>query len=544
MSTDQTRIEQALRTGIAQGLLPAGAVLPAQDNRPWPVMLLTALGAWLAAIPLLGVVSLLLGDVLSKDAGPYIAGVLVLAVSVTVLRSRNLPVFVEQLAVPGLLVGGGALAFGLFRDLPDQAAAGVLAALSLALAFAIPRPWLRTLLGAAACALCVAMLMPERLLRDGRSAILGGWLALHGALLLWLAALAAQSRIAGPRWAGLIESVAAGWLLMLLTGLCWWSGMTFLVSGSLGGGLFGQLAGAAAGNRLLPERGLLPAASVALAIAAAALGARRWPRLRQPLAAPVALVLAALCWFMPSLGAVLLAMAWTGTTRRRLQAGAAAFAAAWIVGSFYYQLQWTLAHKAVVLVMAGALLGALAWAARRPGRLTAAPAPRFEPRPAALIALTAAAVLAAANFSIWQKESLIAQGEKVFVELAPLDPRSLMQGDYMRLNFRLPEAVDAELRNLVTLRRPHVAARRDARGVLQPLRIVAADAPLAPGEMRIELTPKDGRWILVSDAWFFREGDAQRWEAARYGEFRVLPDGRALLVGLADAKLQTIPVSR
>ena len=44
----------------------------------------------------------------------------------------------------------------------------------------------------------------------------------------------------------------------------------------------------------------------------------------------------------------------------------------------------------------------------------------------------------------------------------------------------------------------------------------------------------------MTDAWFFKEGEAQRWQAARFGEFRVLPDGRALLVGMADANLQPI----
>jgi len=67
-----------------------------------------------------------------------------------------------------------------------------------------------------------------------------------------------------------------------------------------------------------------------------------------------------------------------------------------------------------------------------------------------------------------------------------------------------------------------------------------AGEPLAPGEQRFELTPRGGRWTLVTDAWYFREGDGQRWEQARYGEFRVEPDGRALLVGMADAQLRPI----
>ena len=157
-----------------------------------------------------------------------------------------------------------------------------------------------------------------------------------------------------------------------------------------------------------------------------------------------------------------------------------------------------------------------------------------------LIGLAAVATLAAVNVAIWQKEALIAEGRPVYVELAPVDPRSLMQGDYMRLNFRLPEDVERQLDALVTRQRPHVVARRDARGVASLLRAESPGAVVAADEFRIELTPKNGRWIFVSDAWFFREGDGPRWAVAKYGEFRVAADGRALLVGMADAALLPI----
>ena len=68
----------------------------------------------------------------------------------------------------------------------------------------------------------------------------------------------------------------------------------------------------------------------------------------------------------------------------------------------------------------------------------------------------------------------------MFVELAPVDPRSLMQGDFMRLNFRVP----GELRQLaptgVAAARPLVVAQRDARGVATLLRPHPQGAPLAP----------------------------------------------------------------
>ena len=157
----------------------------------------------------------------------------------------------------------------------------------------------------------------------------------------------------------------------------------------------------------------------------------------------------------------------------------------------------------------------------------------------AAIVSSAIAVLAVANFAIWQKEDLIANGRPVFIELAPVDPRSLMQGDFMRLNFRVPGDVHAGVGGALSAMRPRVVAQLDPRGVATLLRIDDG-AALAADQLRIELTPKAGRWTLVSDAWFFKEGEAKRWEGAKYGEFRVEPGGRALLVGLRGAKLEPL----
>ncbi len=540
------QLQEIVSAGQAQGLLPTHAPLPRTDHRPWPVVLLTALGAWLAALPLIAVVGLLLGDLISRSVGPYFTGLLLLVGAVTVLRSRELPVFVEQLAVPALLVGGGALAFGLERDLPARAAAAVLSAVALGLAVAIPRPWLRVPLGAAAASGVLLALLPK-VFAHGGVQLFSFWLTLHLTLLPGLLSgyLQARGLARGPRarMAAALESVSTGWLLLVLAGLCWWSGMSFLIGGSLGGGLWRELAtelGRSAAQD--PPRWLLTqAGSLALAGAAALITARAWPSVRRPLVAAVALVPLTLSWFLPALGAVLLTLAWAATSLRWRLAAAAACAVAWIIGGFYYQLHWPLAYKAVVLVGLGAVLVGLSAWARRVDRDGPAHTGTAGPRHLATwMTLSTVLTLLLANVSIWQKEDLIARGEKVFVELAPVDPRSLMQGDFMRLNYRVPEPMEPELRQLMTAQRPHVIARRDERGVAQLLRVTRAEAPLAPGEMRIELTPKDGHWILVSDAWFFREGEARRWEAAKYGEFRVLPDGKALLVGLADAQLKTI----
>lgn len=537
-------LEAVVRAAQAEGLLPPGASVPQIESRPWPVVLLTALGAWLAAIPMLSVIGLLLGDLAARGAGTYAVGALLLAGAVIVLRRPEAPIFVEQLAIPALLSGAGALGFALARDLPDQAAAAVLALLALAIAQLINRPWLRVLLGVAAASCAALALWPGRQWRQ--TGLPMGWTVLHAVFGLWLLALAAQRRLV--RSAPLLESVGAGWLLATLAGLAAHSGVAFLMPGVLGGGLVGAVAMGLAGALPATAMGWVQhVLSATLAATGAAVLTRAWPALgtHKPWGGQLAaLCLAAIAFFIPTLGAAVLALALLLATRRWRLAGAAGLAAAWMVGSFYYALAWPLAHKAVVLVACGAALGALVgWTLRGDSTADAGmPPPRSLPALAA-VALTVLATVVVAQGAIREKEHLIARGRPIYVALAPVDPRSLMQGDYMRLNFALPDAAartETGLLNGLKGQRPFVVARVDGRGVASLTRLHTPGEALGADEQRIELTPKNGQWTLVTDAWFFREGEAARWQRARFGEFRVSADGRALLVGLADEHLAAI----
>lgn len=506
--------------------------------RPWPVVLLTALGAWLATVPLAGMVALLLGDLMVSGVGPYVAGPLLLVGACVVLRSAGVGLFVEQLAVPMLLLGGVTLGFGLYRDLPPLGASLGLAAVALGVGLWLRGAWLPALLGAAACALVLIGVAAthHRFLQGDL------WLAAQGCAVLW-AVLASVRRQPGTP----LDTVGSGWVLAALAGLAFGSGMTFLV----GAMVDVREAGMGMGWHTTGLWTLWSGVSVVLTAAGGVVLARRWPSLRRGWAAGVAVVAMGLAWFLPTLGAVWLVAALCATQARPLLAAAAGVAAVWIVGAFYYQLAWPLATKAAVLVGAGAGLGLLAWWGHRVGHTPPATAntetagaPPGRARWG--IVLCAVAVLVVANAAIWQKEALIAQGRPVFVELAPVDPRSLMQGDYMALNYRLGDTLRRQLDDVGRLERPVALAIVDARGVARLERLVEASDPATPtpGTLRLQLTPKDGRWVLVSDAWFFQEGDGERWEAARHGEFRVMPDGRALLVGLADAQLKAIASPR
>jgi uncharacterized membrane-anchored protein len=145
-----------------------------------------------------------------------------------------------------------------------------------------------------------------------------------------------------------------------------------------------------------------------------------------------------------------------------------------------------------------------------------------------------ALVLATVNISIVRKETLLANGAVVLVELAPVDPRSLIQGDYMRLEYDL--ASNAEVS---WPRDGRMVVRLDERGVA---RFVRRDdgSPLAAGERLLQYRRRARRIRVGSDAFFFQEGHAARYANAKYGELRVDRSGGSVLVGLRDTTLQRL----
>ena len=498
---------ELLQRAKAQGLLPEGATWPTTEQRPWPVQLLTAVGAWFAAVPLLAFIGGLLGPLVRDGVGLLFVGAGLIVVAVLLLRDRAVPLFVEQLAVPLLLVGLLCVGWRLHESLPDEPAWAALCALCLGLAWPLPRPWLRTLLGAAAAACCWALTKPW----SGPWSLPGWpqWAVATGLLAVWavMARAPLPARVT-QAWA----PTGAGWLLTVLAALAVQSGSPFLVAG---------LSGLHHGDTQWGSA-VLALGSGATAVLGFALLARAWPPLRALRWALLAMLLGALALVLPALGPIALAAALCARQQRWRLATAAGLAALWVLGAFYYQMAWPLAHKALGLVALGLLVAAIA----RPRWVPSAGS--LERRSGALLALTLTLVVA--NVGIVQKERLIAQGEPLFVPLAPADPRSLMQGDYMRLNFSVPTDA-APPRASWGAQRPVVVLRRDAQGVAAFVRPDDGQS-LAADERRVELSPKDGRWMLVTDAWYFREGEADRWQRARFGEFRVTPDGRALLVGL------------
>jgi len=160
-------------------------------------------------------------------------------------------------------------------------------------------------------------------------------------------------------------------------------------------------------------------------------------------------------------------------------------------------------------------------------------------------------VLFIVNGVIYQKEQQLRHGKLLYLKLAPVDPRSLMQGDYMALHFALADKIYTMLpknkeqrgwQNYGNHTEGYVVVALDKKRIASFVRFYQKNEPLQEGELLIEYRVRNGVVKLASNAYFFQEGTAKRYENAQYGVFRASPEGEILLVAMADKDVKPISI--
>ena len=596
MATEKQGLQQTLAAAKAQGLLPADADLPQEQHPSWVILALSFLGAQLAVWPFLGFLLFTLYELLGHPSSMLILGsllalsVMFLAAGVFMLRTQERGIFFTQLGLNVLLVGIGMLCW-LFGEMElGRSFLPLLAACLLVLVFVIRVQWVQILLGMAFAMVAAQIDLPGLL---GFSEYLGDRSFIFFSLRLWnvwlLAAAwwawcAFESRCGSRPWVpaayALMQGLAVGVLLTVL-----FSATNHLQSS----GAAGSADVMGAGQQALFHFSFWSAGSSLLVVASGLWLFSHWgwwanravPAFSKQQAqhaghsqahavwqdvATWALLYglwAVVAWVMPAMGVLaVLFTAALATGRWRVLMLTLLVALAQL-SAFYYALQWPLLDKAVLL---GALGGVLALAlgalhasqqaasaqgvSRDAAHASAAPsAPSRRGLIGQRVGL-ALAMLLTLGLTQWdavKKEQVLTHGQKIYISLVPQDPRSLMQGDYMALRFELPldlleSGGDDHTERLLqpTLL---VVAKLDAQGIATLQRRYRSGEALAANEVVIPLKYMKGDWVVVTNAYFFPEGQGRVFSNARYGEFRALGKGKVLLAGLADDKLQRIEPS-
>jgi uncharacterized membrane-anchored protein len=144
-------------------------------------------------------------------------------------------------------------------------------------------------------------------------------------------------------------------------------------------------------------------------------------------------------------------------------------------------------------------------------------------------------ILVLFNYEIYQKENIKKSNDIVYLELVPIDPRSLIQGDYVEFAYALgrhhqctEEGKSGYVVITVNEKRMGTFAR-----CYQGETVQSHERLLHYHQQGLTLR-------ILPDSFLFQEGLAARYQQAKYGIFKFSGNKDYLLVGLADDKLQSL----
>ncbi|MBO5829966.1 MAG: GDYXXLXY domain-containing protein [Paludibacteraceae bacterium] len=145
-----------------------------------------------------------------------------------------------------------------------------------------------------------------------------------------------------------------------------------------------------------------------------------------------------------------------------------------------------------------------------------------------------------------KNEKVLSEGEIVLLELRPVDPRSLMQGDYMTLHFE----VCNHIYGLEAESNKFCVVRLDDDRVAHFVSLTNdAAVALREDELLLRYSLEKNSWggkfyTIGSDSYFFQEGTANKYATAKYGMLKVVTKGEMIgtcsLVGLCNENKKLI----
>ncbi len=245
------------------------------------------------------------------------------------------------------------------------------------------------------------------------------------------------------------------------------------------------------------------------------------------------------------LSALLLLVYWTES---RAFFGLLVFLFIGYLGLFYYQLTIPLLYKGVLLVGFAAIFAVVALYLHMRYRTVSQHSLEYPPvfkRTMGLVGAFVICLLGAVNYKVQQFEDVLATGKSIILEIAPVDPRSLMQGDYMTLHYAILDDLQSRTELLSDElkeegQQAYLLLKLDANN-LAGLCAVSRTPPsdFADCTPDVYLPVKYGYWRmrLPSQDYFFAEGKGAYYAQAQYAEYR-FKNGIVLLARLLDKNLQ------
>jgi uncharacterized membrane-anchored protein/uncharacterized membrane protein len=203
----------------------------------------------------------------------------------------------------------------------------------------------------------------------------------------------------------------------------------------------------------------------------------------------------------------------------------------------YYDLLWPLFHKSVTLALLGLIILGITYAIARRSHTADTQAGQYTNiwrKNGVFILIIIVLQLGFLGYQTASSERLLTTGTSIKLEITPIDPRSLLQGDYVTLNYSIstvPESFEEELESYQSLSKVKVVLSPDAGGIHRFNRFYTSGEQIAKNELVINGQASGWRQIYYGiETYFVPEGTGLAVERdARFAYVRVGADGDALL---------------
>lgn len=210
----------------------------------------------------------------------------------------------------------------------------------------------------------------------------------------------------------------------------------------------------------------------------------------------------------------------------------------------YYDLLWTLLHKSITLAILGLIAITVTYliARRYKDQDNADEFIGFQLHKQGLLILIVIVLqFGFLGLQTVSSERLLTTGSIVKLELQPIDPRSLLQGDYVRLNYtisNLPDGISKELDEQGIQGRMEIVLAKNELGLHVFDRLYTSGEKLGPDEIVINGRRESYSWNQMTygiENYFIPEGSGLEVEAnAHFAYVRIGSNGNAMLERLSE----------
>lgn len=501
------------------------------DPSPWFIKLLMVFGAWIASV--FFIITMFLTELLRSESSFFVCGLLWIIISVLLSRASK-QFFLAQLAL-SMSVAGHLMVFGSLIAMNNNPFQVVIAAIILAIALYIPYsdPVHRFLSPLSALATIAIWIHYEKL-----------YPLFH--LLLAFELIATAVLFTNPKIKSMFRPLAYAFAVSLSGTLL----LNLLISDSQAF-LFRRFFSDT--FWIKTYEGLINKIIFAVGLiwlyqwVAGGLGKLKKDPLRIGVIATIFLGLISTPGILIALWLMILGY----TLRDRILIGLSIAFFPIFISLFYYNLDVTLDIKAYALLGSGIIflivrLGLKKFKLEEVEKLNITSSFPSNFRSHSLWSTVGVLVLIlfVVNGLVVQKQSVLESGQTILLRLAPVDPRSLIQGDYMVLSYDLYNQFSPEQLNNLPYSGKMVV-KLDNNSVATFLRF-HQNKEIGKNEQILSFHIKKDiyspRMKIGAESFFFQEGQADRYNSARYGELKVDANGNTVLIGLRGENFEPLGV--